>query len=137
MTASERTDFLLSRYLAREITPAEFDELMIWLMAIPLSDAFSLEAPLQDLWKLARENKLPSGAAEVNWDNMYQTVIASDQRIIPMRLETFYRSCCLSAHSRFSHLPVLTSKTGPVTCKDEPAIARHRCGHYQSCTNPV
>lgn len=84
MTASERTDFLAYKYLSRTISPTEFDELMIWLIGIEASDAMALEAPLWDLWNRARENKLPSDGTPVNWEDMYQKVIASDPKVIPI-----------------------------------------------------
>lgn len=81
VTAKERIDFLITKYLDRRITAQEFDELMIWLTGLDSSQADQLEAPLQNLWKQALDTKA-SPQSGVDWETMYQKIIASDTPVV-------------------------------------------------------
>lgn len=78
MNRIQRIHFLFSGYTEGRLTREELDELLVWLYDMPEEEKAVLSFPLQELWQQAKDAKLPSTASGVNWDNVYQQVIQSD-----------------------------------------------------------
>jgi transmembrane sensor len=86
MDVSERVHLLFAKYLRKECSENEFEEMLTWLVAMDERKKNSLSAPLKELWDRANAGKLLSTADQVNWDQVFDRVIHSDnkRRIIPM-----------------------------------------------------
>ena len=78
MDVSERVHVLFAKYLRKECSEKEFEEMLTWLVAMDEVGKNALSAPLKELWDQANAGKLQSTADQVNWDLVYDRVIHSD-----------------------------------------------------------
>ncbi|MEP7256855.1 MAG: FecR family protein [Flavitalea sp.] len=74
----QRINFFFDRYVKREISPDEFDELLIWLHDLNEEETRLFSAPLKELWEQAKAGQLPSTAHQVNWERVFQQAINNE-----------------------------------------------------------
>jgi transmembrane sensor len=92
MDLDEHVQLLFAKYLRKDCSEKEFEELVTWLVAMDDDKKNALSAPLRELWDQAKAGKLESTADQVNWDNIYNRVIhLADQSPIISLDETFPR----------------------------------------------
>ena len=84
METTNRIAFLFSKYTKKESSPEEFEELLVWLASYDEDGAHALSAPLQELWQRARAGQLPSTAGQVNWEQLFENVMNSDAKVVPL-----------------------------------------------------
>jgi transmembrane sensor len=77
MDLNEHVQLLFAKYLRKDCTDKEFEELVTWLVAMDDDKKNALSSPLRELWEQAKAGKLESTADQVNWDNMYNRVLHS------------------------------------------------------------
>jgi transmembrane sensor len=82
MDVNERVHFLFAKYLRKECSDREFEEMLTWLVAMDEGKKNKLSAPLKELWDQANAGKLHSTADQVNWDLVYDRVIHSDNQVL-------------------------------------------------------
>lgn len=82
MEATDRIHTLLTRYRNKTITPAEFDELLIWMSGLNNEQSVQLSERHSDLWEAAKAGKLHSTGESVNSDAMLREVMESDRRTV-------------------------------------------------------
>lgn len=70
---------LFEKYLRKECTPEELEELIAWMESIGGEETGDLSAPLLALWNQAKDGKLVSSADRVDWNRVYDQVMASEQ----------------------------------------------------------
>jgi transmembrane sensor len=80
MDLNEHVRLLFEKYLRKESSAEEFEEMMTWLVAMDEGEKNKLSAPLIELWDKAMAGKLPSTAEQVDWDQVFKRVLnAGDQ----------------------------------------------------------
>ena len=80
MKPEERIGFLFEKYIRKECTPQELEELIIWMEGVGEAESGDLSGPLLELWNEAKEGKLVSSADRVDWDRVYDHVMESDRK---------------------------------------------------------
>ncbi|HXB30398.1 MAG TPA: FecR family protein [Puia sp.] len=75
MDLDEHVQLLFAKYLRKDCTDKEFEELVTWLVTLDNDKKNALSAPLRELWDQAKAGKLESSADQVNWDHIYDRVI--------------------------------------------------------------
>ncbi|MDB5199215.1 MAG: iron dicitrate transport regulator FecR [Chitinophagaceae bacterium] len=80
MNVTGRIDFLFSKYIKREISGEELEELLVWMYGIQEDDKDTLSASMQQLWHKAKAGQLPSTADKVNWEQVYKNILSSDDQ---------------------------------------------------------
>ncbi|HZZ74506.1 MAG TPA: FecR domain-containing protein [Puia sp.] len=75
MDVNEHVRLLFDKYLRKECSAEEFEEMMTWLLAMDEGEKNKLSAPLKELWDKAMAHQLPSTAERVDWDNVYNKVV--------------------------------------------------------------
>jgi len=92
MDLDEHVQLLFAKYLQKDCSEKEFEELVTWLVAMDDDKKNALSAPLRELWDQAKAGKLESTADQVNWDYIYNRVIhLADQPTTISLDETFPR----------------------------------------------
>ncbi|HEX3079844.1 MAG TPA: hypothetical protein VHQ04_05250, partial [Puia sp.] len=86
MDVNEHVRLLFAKYLRKENSAEEFEEMMTWLVAMDEGEKNKLSEPLKELWDKAMADKLPSTAEKVDWDRVFNTVLSSGEQTaaIPM-----------------------------------------------------
>ncbi len=80
MDVNEHVDLLFAKYLRKECSAEEFEEMMTWLVAMDEGEKNKLSEPLKKLWDKAMADKLPSTAEQVDWDRVFNTVLNSGEQ---------------------------------------------------------
>jgi ferric-dicitrate binding protein FerR (iron transport regulator) len=80
MDVNEHVDLLFAKYLRKECSAEEFEEMMTWLVAMDEGEKNKLSEPLKKLWDKAMADKLPSTAEHVDWDRVFNTVLNSGEQ---------------------------------------------------------
>src|SRR4051812_33113687 len=75
MDVNEHVSLLFGKYLKKECSAEEFEEMMTWLVAMDDGEKNQLSAPMKALWEKAMANKLPSVADQVDWDRVFNRVL--------------------------------------------------------------
>ena len=75
MDLDEHVQLLFAKYLRKECSQKEFEELVIWLVEMDDDKKNILSAPLKELWDQAKAGKLESTSDQVNWDHIYNRVL--------------------------------------------------------------
>ena len=75
MDVNEHVRLLFDKYLRKECSAGEFEEMMTWLVAMDEEEKNRLSAPLKELWDKAMAHQLPSTADQVDWDRVYNKVV--------------------------------------------------------------
>lgn len=91
MDLDEHVQILFAKYLQKDCSEKEFEELVTWLVAMDNDKKNALSAPLKELWDNAKAGKLDSTADQVNWDNIYNRVHLDDKSSTISLDETFPR----------------------------------------------
>jgi transmembrane sensor len=92
MDLDEHVQLLFAKFLQKDCSEKEFEELITWLVAMDDDKKNALSAPLRELWDQAKAGKLESTADQVNWDHIYNRVIhLADQPVKISLNETFPR----------------------------------------------
>jgi hypothetical protein len=68
MDVNEHVRLLFAKYLRKECSTQEFEEMLTWLVAMDEEDKNKISTPLRELWDQAIAGKLPSTAEQVDWD---------------------------------------------------------------------
>jgi transmembrane sensor len=86
MDVNERVHLLFAKYLRKECSEQEFEEMLTWLVAMDEAKKNALSVPLKELWDRANAGKLQSTADQVNWDQVFDRVIHSDRQnpVVPI-----------------------------------------------------
>ena len=79
MNLTNRIDLLFSKYIKREITRSELEELLVWLYGIEEDDKDTLAAPMRELWEKAKAGQLTSTAGKVDWEQVYKNILGNDE----------------------------------------------------------
>jgi len=79
MDVNEHVRFLFEKYLRKECSAEEFEEMMTWLVAMDEGEKNKLSEPLKELWDKAAADKLPSTAEQVDWDGVLSKVLNADE----------------------------------------------------------
>jgi len=89
MDVNEHVRLLFAKYLRKENSAEEFEEMMTWLVAMDEGEKNKLSEPLKELWDKAMADKLPSTAEQVDWDRVFNTVLSSGEQtaVIPMEVK--------------------------------------------------
>ena len=77
MDVNEHVRLLFAKYLRKECSVQEFEELITWLVDMDEEEKNALAGPLQELWDQARAGKLPSTADQVDWDQVFGRILYS------------------------------------------------------------
>ncbi|HET6999886.1 MAG TPA: FecR family protein [Puia sp.] len=80
MDVNEHVDLLFAKYLRKECSAEEFEEMMTWLVAMDEGEKNKLSEPLKELWDKAMADRLPSTAEQVDWDRVFNTVVNSGEQ---------------------------------------------------------
>ena len=92
MTAQERTNQLLEKYLAGTCSPSEWEELLALVATIDENDAQTLTEPLHQLWLKAGRNELAAQAPPLDKEKLYRAVTESEnERPAPVRRIRWWR----------------------------------------------
>ena len=85
MDLNEHVQLLFAKYLRKDCSEKEFEELLTWLVTMDEDEKNTLSTPLRELWDQAKAGKLESTADQVNWDHIFNRVLhLTDQtHIIP------------------------------------------------------
>lgn len=75
MDMFSRIRFLFAKYLERQCSPAEVEELIVLLQQAESEEALSEE--MQLLWEEVRKNKIQYN---VDWDKMYSSIVSSGEQ---------------------------------------------------------
>src|SRR5580700_8388297 len=86
MELDEHVQLLFAKYIRKDCSEIEFEELLTWLVAMDEDEKNALSAPLKDLWEQAKAGKLDSTTDQINWDHILNRVLhLTDQsQIIPL-----------------------------------------------------
>lgn len=90
MDVNEHVRLLFEKYLRKECSAEEFEEMMTWLVAMDEGEKNKLSAPLIELWDKAMAHQLPSTAEQVDWDRVFHKVVNAgeqDGSAIPIEYE--------------------------------------------------
>ncbi len=77
MDVNEHVRFLFAKYIRKECSAKEFEEMLTWLVAMDEEEKNNLSAPMHELWDQAMAGKLPSVADQVDWDLVLGRVLES------------------------------------------------------------
>jgi transmembrane sensor len=80
MDLNEHVRLLFEKYLRKECSGEEFEEMMTWLVAMDEGEKNKLSAPLIELWDKAMAGKLPSTAEQVDWDRVFKRVLNTGEQ---------------------------------------------------------
>lgn len=80
MDINEHVRLLFEKYLRKECSAEEFEEMMTWLVAMDEGEKNKLSEPLKDLWDKAMADKLPSTAEQVDWDRVFNKVLTAGEQ---------------------------------------------------------
>jgi transmembrane sensor len=80
MDVNEHVRILFEKYLRKECSAEEFEEMMTWLVAMDEGEKNKLSAPLIELWDKAMAGKLPSKAEQVDWDRVFKRVLNAGEQ---------------------------------------------------------
>ena len=118
---NEHVRLLFAKYLRKECSPQEFEEMLTWLVAMDEEEKNKLSAPLKELWDQAMAEKLPSTAEQVDWDRVFNRVVNSGNQlrqspiVFQKAQESAGKSGCCGNHFRShyfrQHFIILTRKT--------------------------
>ncbi|HEY4937317.1 MAG TPA: hypothetical protein VII44_12085, partial [Puia sp.] len=75
MDLDDHVQLLFAKYLRKDCSGQEFEELLTWLVAMDEDEKNALSAPLRELWDQAKAGKLESTADQVNWDHVFNQVM--------------------------------------------------------------
>ncbi len=90
MNLDEHVKTLFEKYLRKDCSEKEFEELVTWLVTMDDDNKNALSAPLKELWEQAKAGKLESTSDQINWNHMYNRVIElTDQPTIVTHNEKF------------------------------------------------
>jgi hypothetical protein len=78
MDAVQRINTLFPKYLDRQITETEWEELLVWMSALSEEELADLSQSQKYLWEKATAGELPSTADKVNWDKVLENILATD-----------------------------------------------------------
>ncbi len=81
MDVNEHVRLLFEKYLRKECSAEEFEEMMTWLVAMDEGEKNKLSAPLIELWDKAMADRLPSTAEQVDWDRVFERVLNADEQV--------------------------------------------------------
>jgi transmembrane sensor len=89
MDVNEHVRLLFEKYLRKECSAEEFEEMMTWLVAMDEGEKNRLSAPLKELWDKATAHQLPSTSDQVDWDLVFHNVVDVEERIpaIPIEID--------------------------------------------------
>lgn len=77
MDAVKRINTLFPKYLDRQITETEWEELLVWMSTLNEEELTTLSDSQKYLWEKAKAGELPSTADKVNWDTVWENIIVS------------------------------------------------------------
>ena len=80
MDINEHVRLLFEKYLRKECSSEEFEEMMTWLVAMDEGEKNKLSEPLKELWDKAMADKLPSTAEQVDWDQVFNRVLKAGEQ---------------------------------------------------------
>jgi len=80
MDVNEHVRLLFAKYLRKECSEEEFEEMMTWLVAMDEGEKNKLSEPLNELWDKAMAGKLPSTAEQVDWDRVFNRVLTAGEQ---------------------------------------------------------
>ena len=81
MSDAGRLHDLFSKYLARECSEDELNELVRLMASLPEAEKDQVSEPFRELWMKAREGRLRSTADNVDWNRMYDRITAAQSDI--------------------------------------------------------
>ena len=86
MDLNEHVRLLFAKYIRKECSKLEFEELLTWLVAIDDDEKNALSGPMRELWDQAHAGKLPSTADQVNWDKVLDRILvtADQTKVVQM-----------------------------------------------------
>jgi transmembrane sensor len=87
MDLNEHVRLLFEKYLRKESSAEEFEEMMTWLVAMDEGEKNKLSAPLIELWDKAMAGKLPSTAEQVDWDQVFKRVLNAGEQAPAMTVD--------------------------------------------------
>src|SRR5579872_3517525 len=87
MDVNEHVRLLFAKYLRKECSAEEFEEMMTWLVAMDEGEKNKLSEPLKELWDKAMADKLPSTAEQVDWDRVFNKVVTSGEQTPAVPIE--------------------------------------------------
>ena len=80
MDVNEHVHLLFAKYLRKECSALEFEEMMTWLVAMDEGEKNKLSEPLKKLWDKAMADKLPSTAERVDWNRVFDRVLSAGEQ---------------------------------------------------------
>lgn len=80
MTLQQRINELFEKYLNKECSPSEWEELLVLVSGIEENDTETLSEPLFKLWEQVRLRALPSQSHLADREKIYAAVIASGRK---------------------------------------------------------
>ena len=87
MDVDEHVRLLFAKYLQKECSAEEFEEMMTWLVAMDEGEKNKLSDPLKELWDKAMAGKLPSTAEQVDWDRVLNRVLNAGEQAPAIPIE--------------------------------------------------
>ena len=88
MAEANQIQIIFEKYIARQCSPSEFNELLAWITTISEAESDNLEKPMKLLWEEAKAGRLPSSADLVDWDRMYEKLIHHQENAAVISLKT-------------------------------------------------
>lgn len=86
MENNNRINDLLHRYINRQISSAELEELLLLTGEFSAESPFVAEPVLRQLWEDARSGNLPSTAQDVDWEGVYRSATAENSGQEPAKV---------------------------------------------------
>jgi hypothetical protein len=77
MDVNEHVRLLFAKYLRKECSSQEFEELLTWLVDMDEEEKNALSGPLRELWDQAQAGKLTSTSDQVDWDQVFGRILHS------------------------------------------------------------